>query len=297
MRIIFAGSDLYAKTILQNLHKHFNVVMVFTQKDAKVGRKQELLPTAVKSFTINNDLNVNDTSNINLEVSLIKSLKADFFIVASYAQFIKQELINTLPIINLHTSLLPKYRGASPIESAILNNDKTSGVSSMLINIKMDAGDILEQKELNIENLKRDEVYLKMSDIASTLTISSIKNFNNIKPLKQDDKKASYCSKIQKKDALISLESAFLIETKHKAFYKRMDVFLENGLKLQEISLNENESSNEMGEILDIHKDYIVIACKKGSLKVKFLQEKGKKSLKSFDYINGKRLKKGDKIA
>ena len=146
-KIVFMGTPDYATVIFQELlESHYEVVALFTQPDKKVGRKQILTYPHIKQFCVDNGLSLPIYQPTTLKdekiINSIKSLNPDFIIVAAYGQILPKQILNIAPCINLHASLLPKYRGASPIQSAILNNDKYSGVTAMMMEETLDSGDI-----------------------------------------------------------------------------------------------------------------------------------------------------------
>lgn len=296
-KIIFMGTPSYAATILQALiNSGFNVLAIFTQPDKAVGRKQILSASEVKILGLNNNIDVFTPNNLKDEQisKLISSLNPDFIVVAAYGKILPKNILDICPCINLHASLLPKYRGASPIQSAILNGDEESGVCSMLMQESLDSGDILEKTSFSIKNKKADEVFELMSKEAAKLCISTLNNFYKIKPQSQDESKATFCKKIKKSDGLVNLEDAKTLYQKFLAFYPWPGVFLENGLKFIDINLIDDISKNKEAEILDIQGESFLLACKKGVLKINKIQEAGKKICSAKSYLNGKRLKSGN---
>lgn len=296
-KIIFMGTPSYAATILQALiDSDFNILAIFTQPDKAVGRKQILSASEVKILGINNKINVFTPNSLKDEQisSLISSLNPEFIIVAAYGKILPKNILDICPCINLHASLLPKYRGASPIQSAILNGDEVSGVCSMLMQESLDSGDILEKTSFSIKNKKADEVFEIMSKEAAKLCISTLNNFSTIKPQAQDESKATFCKKIKKSDGLANLKDAKILYQKFLAFYPWPGVFLENGLKFIDINLIDDISENKEAEILDIQGESFLLACKKGILKINKIQEAGKKICSAKSYLNGKRLKSGN---
>ncbi|HIQ50922.1 MAG TPA: methionyl-tRNA formyltransferase, partial [Nautiliaceae bacterium] len=151
MQIVFMGSPDYATKILDSLNSKYEIVAVYTQPDKPVGRKKTLTPTLVKEYAIKKNLRVYTSTNLK-EDTLIKSLKPDFIVVAAYGLILPKTILEVAPCINLHASLLPKYRGASPIQSAILNGDKYTGVTSMLMDEGLDTGDILAWDYTDVNN-------------------------------------------------------------------------------------------------------------------------------------------------
>ncbi|TDJ81968.1 methionyl-tRNA formyltransferase [Campylobacter volucris] len=299
--IIFMGTPSYATCILKELiKKGFNIQALFTQSDKPVGRKQILTPSDTKKFILENNLDIKIYTPKSLKdeniIKDIKDLKPDFIVVAAYGKILPKEILNIAPCINLHASLLPKYRGASPIQSAILNADKISGVCSMLMEEGLDSGAVLESVEFNIEGKKSNEIFDIFSNLAAKLCVSTLNNFYKITPKIQDESKMSFCKKIKKEDGLIELNEASVIYQKFLAFYPWPGIFLQNGLKFLDIELFDKDSLQESGKILSIENDGFLLSCKKGVLKIKILQESGKKALDGKTYLNGKRLKIGDNL-
>lgn len=295
--IVFMGTPEFSAYILNELHKIHNIALVITQTDKEVGRKKVLTYSPVKEMAINLGLEIVQPKSLknNLEIiNLLKDKKPDFIIVAAYGKILPKSILDIAPCINTHASLLPLYRGASPIQSAILNSDNISGVTIMRMDEGLDTGDILFQEGLNIDGLNSKQVFEKMSILSAQMLIKFLDNPSLYNPIKQDDNKATYTKIIDKSDGLISLDNAKTIFQKYLAFYEWPGIFFENGLKLIEIDLNDETSDNKDGLILDIGKDYFILSCKKGTLKVYKLQAAGKKVLDAKSYLNGKRLKLGD---
>jgi len=300
-KILFMGTPDYATTIFKELiNSKYEVVGLFTQPDKPVGRKQILTPPHIKQYCLDENLDISIFQPIKLRGNeeakkQIEELKPDFIIVAAYGQILPKEILDIAPCINLHASLLPKYRGASPIQESLLNDDYFTGVTSMLMEEGLDSGDILGLQYLKINStMEVSEAFEKLSIIAANLTITTLDNFENIKPLKQNESEVSFCKKIKKDDGLVNFLNAKKLYLKYKAYSYWPGVFLESELKLKDIELCEEESINKEGEILEISKDFIVIGCKKGSLKVKTLQAPSKKAISSVDFIRGQRLEVGD---
>ena len=303
-RVLFMGTPDYATTIFKELlSSDYEVVGLFTQPDKPVGRKQILTPPHIKQFCMDSNLDIPIFQPLKLrgnkEATLeIKKLNPDFIIVAAYGQILPKEILDIAPCINLHASLLPKYRGASPIQESLLNDDTYTGVTSMLMEEGLDSGDILGLQYLKITpSMQVSEAFEKLSVIAAKLTITTLDNYEDIKPLKQNEAEVSFCKKIKKEDGLVNFLDAKNLYLKYKAYSYWPGIFLQSELKLKNIELIETTSSNEEGEILEIAKDFIIIGCKKGSLKIKTLQAPSKNAISSVDYIRGQRLEIGSLLA
>jgi len=301
-RIIFMGTPDYATAIFEQLLENdYNIVALFTQPDKPVGRKQVLTPPHIKKFSLEHGLSIPIYQPLTLKDIAIQNsileLKPDLIIVAAYGQILPIEVLNMAPCINLHASLLPKYRGASPIQQALLNNDTFTGVTAMNMDVGLDSGDILGYKYVVIKN---DTVVAELFDnlaiCAAELTLEIIEKYDQIQPLKQNLSLVSHCSKISKKDGLVSLEheTAGEIYSKYRAFKTWPDIYLESGLKIKECSLNDDQQNDNVGEIIIIENDSIIVACKMGTIKITSVQPNSKKQMSVVDYIRGKRLTVGD---
>ena len=298
------GTPDYATTIFKELiASKYDVVGLFTQPDKPVGRKQILTPPHIKQYCIDENISLPIFQPLKLRGNeeakkQIEELKPDFIIVAAYGQILPKEILDIAPCINLHASLLPKYRGASPIQESLLNDDFYTGVTSMLMEEGLDSGDILGLQYLKItSSMEVSEAFERLSKIAAKLTITTLDNYENIKPIKQNESEVSFCKKIKKEDGLVNFSNAKNLYLKYKAYSYWPGIFLESELKLKDINLVETDSVNEEGKILEISKDFIVIGCKKGSLKIKTLQAPSKKAISSVDYIRGQRLEVGDLLS
>ena len=301
-KVLFMGTPSYATEILKELlnNKNYEVIGIFTQEDKPVGRKQVLTPPHIKQYCLENNINIPILQPKKLKDNLvayisIKELEPDFIVVAAYGQILPKEILNLAPCINLHASILPNYRGASPIQEGILNDDEYLGVTSMLMEEGLDCGDILGYSYLkNEKNMLVSEAFTKLSDLAAKLTIITLDNYDKLKPIKQNDSSASFCKKIKKEDGEVDFNSAKKLFSKYKAYSFWPGIFLKSELKLKDIEFVENSSQNIAGEILEIAKDYIVVGCNQGRLKIGTLQAPSKNSINSVEYIKGKRLTIGD---
>ncbi len=299
MRVVFMGTPDYATLILQKLLQTSEVVALFTQPDKPVGRKQKLTPPHTKQFLLdqNFDIPIYQPKTLKDEsiVQTIKELRPDFIVVAAYGQILPASILSIAPCINLHASLLPKYRGASPIQQALLEDEKITGVTAMWMDEGLDTGDILAY---SVCDIKRDDtaitLFERLSRMAANLTPQVLAKFSTIEPLPQRDVDATYCKKIKKSDGLVDFEDAKRIWNKFRAFIIWPGIFLKSGLKLKKIDLLDTQSQNEPGKILSIEEDGIEVGCKRGKIKVLRVQPPSKKEMSAVEYIRGKRIGVGD---
>ncbi len=302
MKIIFMGTPDYAGHILQKIidTKDIEVVAVYTQPDKPVGRKKVLTSPIVKTIALQNSIVVYQPNRLRDESTIkeVTGIECDYIVVAAYGQILPLEILQHAPCINLHASILPQYRGASPIQQTLLNGDSKTGVTAMLMDEGLDTGDIIKIKEIDVSKTEMAEsLFDRLTDVASELTIAVLENFNSYTPTKQDDSLSSHCKKISKQDGEVKFDDATAIFNKYRAFTPWPGIYLSSGLKLKKIELVEDISQNESGKILDIEKDGIVIGCEKGSIKVLSVQPESKNEMDVISYINGKRLNIADTLS
>lgn len=302
MNIIFMGTPDYAEAILKKIidTAGMNVVGVYTQPDKPVGRKKVMTPPVVKTLALSHNIDVYQPTRLRDEdtVSRLLKIECDYIVVAAYGQILPREILDHAPCINLHASILPAYRGASPIQQTLLNDDKKTGVTAMMMEEGLDTGDIIKIQEIDVpKTMIVGELFDALTDVACELTIDVLENFKNYTPVKQDDSLSSHCAKVTKKDGEVSFNDAKELYSKYRAYTPWPGVYLESGLKLKDIELIEKCSVNNAGEILTIEKDYIVVGCSKGTIKINKVQPQSKKEMEISAYINGKRLTIADNLS
>lgn len=302
MKIIFMGTPDYAGCILEKIIKtaDVEVVAVYTQPDKPVGRKKILTPPIVKTIALQNGISVYQPHRLRDEdvIKEVISIECDYIVVAAYGQILPKEILSHAPCINLHASILPQYRGASPIQQTLLNGDTKTGVTAMLMDVGLDTGDIIKIVTIDVgADEMAESLFERLTDVASDLTIDVLQNFATFTPQKQNEALASHCKKITKQDGEITFEDAEEIFNKYRAFTPWPGIYLASGLKLKEIKLLENKSQNESGKILQIGKDAILVGCKKGTVQVSRVQPESKNEMDVLSYINGKRLNLADTLS
>jgi len=295
------GTPHYAREILSTLINadDMEVSLVITQPDRPVGRKKVLTPPSVKVLAEEHGIEVLQPNRLRDEGAeeAIKDVNPDFIIVAAFGQILPKSILDIAPCINLHASLLPQYRGASPVQQSLLNGDEKSGVTSMLMEEGLDTGDMLEKVEFVIpEEMRLHALMQQLTDDACDLTLSSIRNFEKIMPQKQDENEVTLCKKIKKADGEVDFEEAKSIYNKYRAFEGWPGIFAENGTKLDGLSLVDVESNNKAYEIIGFEDDAVVVGCKIGALKIETLQPASKKAMTAKAYCVGRGLKIGNKI-
>ncbi|RAX54070.1 methionyl-tRNA formyltransferase [Helicobacter sp. 16-1353] len=296
MNILFFGTPLFARIILESLinDDYFKIIGLVTQIDKPFGRKMELKAPQTKEFlqSIKSNIPIYQPKNLN-DLRFIYDLKPDIILVVAYGKIIPKEIINNFYCINIHGSILPKSRGASPIQDMILKNQNLIGTSIIKMSENLDSGDILGIRYMINKQLDIEYTTKILAQNSAKLIIKILKILDSIKPLPQIHVDSSYCKKIEKIDGLVMFDNANKIYLKYLAYKIWPNIYLKNGTKLFDIKINDIDSKNKEGEILAINKDSIIIGCKKGSLSIKILQDVGKNKVDSVSYLRGKRLKIG----
>jgi len=300
-KIVYMGTPHYAKEILNTLieAEDMEVSLVLTQPDRPVGRKKVLTPPSVKVLAQEYDIKVLQPNRLSDDgmFEAICEAKPDFIIVAAFGQILPRTILDIAPCINLHASLLPQYRGASPVQQSLLNGDEKSGVTSMLMEEGLDTGDMLEKVEFMIpEEMRLHALMSQLTEDACILTLNTIRNFENITPEKQNESQATLCKKIKKSDGEVDFEDAVLIYNKYRAFEGWPGIFASNGTKFDGLALVNRENKYKKCEILSFEEESIIIGCSRGSLKIESLQPASKKTMSAKAYCVGRGLKVGDII-
>jgi len=292
------GTPEFSVPILNALIENYNIIAVVTQPDKKVGRKQILTPSPIKKIALANKFEILQPEKIKNNTEFIRHLKElnpDLIVVAAYGLILPKEILD-IPkygVINVHASLLPKYRGASPIQSVILNGDKETGVTIMQVNEKMDEGDILTQAKVEIASDETSEsLHNKLSILGNKLLLETLPKWLNkkIKPQEQNESQATYCKLINKEDGKIDLyKSPIELERRVRALNPWPGTWLNwNGkkLKLLKVKLLNVENKRNIGEVFKI-RDGLAVVCIEDALEILKLQPEGKKPMTAKEFLNG----------
>ena len=292
-KIIFFGTPDFAVPALTALHQEgYNLSLVITQADQPVGRKQALTPPPVKLAAQKLGL------PICQKLSGVKNFKADLGVVVAYGKIIPQNIlaIFSCGVLNIHPSLLPKYRGPSPIQAAILNGDLKTGVSIIKLDSQMDHGNIIIKAKYSISN---KDTYLSLSEklakAGADLLIQTLPDYisGNIQPKPQDDSQATVTALITKADGQINwLKSASEIERQIRAFYSWPSAYADfqvknHNLKIKLLSADVSEQTDGPVGQLQNKNGRLIVVCAQNSLIINKLQPAGKKAMVATEFING----------
>lgn len=295
IRVVFMGTPDYAASILKALilADDIEVVSVYTQPDKPVGRKAVLTPPIVKTVAQKANIPVMQPNRLRDEevVKEVLETPCDMIIVAAYGQILPKAILEHAPCVNLHASILPQYRGASPIQQSLLNNDIQSGVTAMWMDEGLDTGSIIQIETLPIAPEEMVEsLYERLTDTAVKLTLDVIHHWDRHSCIAQNDAEATHCTKITKSEGLIDFTDAQKIYNRYRAFTPWPGIYLDSGLKIKEMCLEEIESRGNPGAITQVDKESIVVQCLKGSLRIIRVQAPSKQETSIVDYLNGKRI-------
>ena len=300
-KIVYMGTPQYAKEILATLieAEDMDVSLVLTQPDRPVGRKKVLTPPPVKVLAEEHSIEVLQPNRLSEEgiVEAITAHKPDFIVVAAFGQLLPKSVLDIAPCINLHASLLPRYRGASPVQQSLLNGDKVTGVTSMLMEEGLDTGPMLEKIEFEIpEDMRLHALMQQLTDDACELTLSTIRKFNEITPEEQNESEATLCKKIRKADGEVDFTDAELLYNKYRAFEGWPGIFAGNGTKFDDLTLVECDKEHQAFELLALEEESVIVGCGRGSVKIGTIQPASKKAVSAKAYCVGRGIKVGDPI-
>ena len=301
MKVVFMGTPEFAVPVLDALRRSSHeVVAVIAQPDREKDKKGNILRTPVHAYCDEHGLRYFAFDRISDHVSELIEFGADVFVTAAFGQLLSRAVLEvpSRGVLNVHASVLPAYRGSSPIQSAILAGDKESGVTIMQTDIGMDTGDILSVKKLEISN---KDTYGSLSDKLSVLgadllieTLSALEN-GNIKKIKQDESLANHCKKISKADGVIDWSRpASEISCKIRAYnpWPIAYTFLDGTpFKIYEAEVSDY-SGLSAGEIC-IRGGDMTVGCGEGSLRLITVQLPGKKAMPVAEFLRGHKTKSG----
>ncbi len=302
MKIIFAGSPEYAVPALKALHERYGVAAVITQPDKPVGRKKTLTPTVVKTAALALGLPVYDFEKIRNNVDEVRAIGADIMITCAYGQLLTQAVLDCFPegVWNLHASLLPKFRGASPIQSAILAGETHTGVTVMRTELSLDTGGILLVKRCEIGNRNSAELSAVLSQLSAEAAVEAVRliEAGNPQLLVQDEAQATLCKKITKEGCAIdfrrsALDICRLVRAMNPEPYAYCHL---NGVVVNVLNAEPYEASGAAGEIVSADKRGIIVGCGDGAVNITALQLAGGRAMTAADCVNGRKIKAGDRL-
>ena len=303
-KIIFMGTPIFAVPILKSLYQNgYPVSVVYSQppKKSSRGMKTQKSPVHLMAETLNIEARTPDVLKGNSkEESFLKNLDADLAIVVAYGKLLPESFLNLTKkgFINIHASILPSWRGAAPIQRAIINLDKKTGISVMKINNKLDSGPVCNKYEIEIKKQDNSEtISEKLSLIASEKILDEIDNIIDGKAnfIEQEHDKATYANKIEKTEGKINwnIKAEEILGLINGLFPSPGAWFTFKGERYKILKAEVGNSKGEPGIVLGQN---LEIGCKEGSLKITEIQRQGKKVQKIGEFLLGSRIKKGSNL-
>ncbi len=309
MKIVFMGTPLAAvPTLEQILDDGHEIAAVYTQPDRPAGRGNKLNASAVKEFALENNLEVLQPTKIKTAEAAEKfaSFEADLAVVVAYGRILPESFLNAFPkgCVNVHFSLLPKYRGAAPVNWCLVNGETKTGITTMKMDAGLDTGDILLQSETEIgDDEDAIELMARLSFEGAKLLSETLKSFDNITPQKQVEENASYAPILTKEDGKIFWDSrATTIKNHVRGFQPFPTAFTSYDDKKLTVWKTEVTSETigedvETGTIIEANGDDLIIACgNQTALKLLEIQLAGKNRMKARDFLNGVKMSVGEKL-
>lgn len=298
-RILYLGTPDISALVLEGLiTAGYQIVGVVAQPDQPLGRKKIIEPVPTKKVALKYNIPVFQPQKIRNDYEFVKELQTDLIICFSYGQIIPQGLLDIPPLgsINLHGSLLPKYRGASPIQAALINRDKETGITLMEMIDKMDAGKMYAKEVVPIlANDNYTSLSKKMGEAASRLILRSLPLYleNNLPGVKQDEELVTFTRLLKAEDEHLNLELSkeeivgwILALSDEPGAYL---IYNNEKLKIYDAKIVSEEVLGDVGEIVKANKNGVYLQCKNGLVSLTKLQKPGKKVLGYRDFLNGER--------
>ena len=298
IKIVYMGTSEFSSKILEFLiNEGVNIIGVVSQPDMEVGRKKRIEPTPVKRVAIEHNIEVFQPERIRKDYKWIEDKAPDIILTCAYGQIVPQGVLDipTYKCINIHGSLLPKYRGAAPIQYAILNDEKETGITYMEMVKQMDAGDMYYKGIVSIENNDTsDDIFNKLLVKVKETIIPFLDDFvdGKIKGVSQNEEEVTFSSMIKREDELIDWnDTKRNIHNKVRAYYSSpcaYTILEDTNIKiLKGMEVVDKDINGEIGEIVLANKEGIFVKTGDGLYRIDRLQVSGKKEMDSRDYLNG----------
>ena len=296
MKVIFMGTPDFAVPVLEGLIENYEVILVVSQPDKRVGRKQELKNTPIKEVALKHNIPVFQPIKIREDYEEIIKLNPDIIVTCAYGQIIPKVILDCprLGCINVHASLLPKLRGGAPIHKALIDGYKTTGITIMYMDVKMDDGDIISQREIEItdsDNL--ESLHDKLSVMGKELlldTLPSIIDGSNDR-IKQNEEEVTFAYNIKREEEHIdfnkSSREVFNLIRGLSPVPGANAILFDDEMKIYDSVINDKEYKGSCGEIVDITKQGIVVKTNDGSITITKIKPFGKKLMDAVSYVNG----------
>ena len=298
IRVVFMGTPDFSVPVLKGIidSSEYDVVGVVSQPHKKVGSHQILTPTPISKVAIDNNIKLLRIEKIRTNYEEVLDLRPDIIITCAYGQIIPKEILDypKYGCINVHASLLPKYRGGAPIHKAIIDGEKYTGITIMYMDVGMDTGDIISQEKIEILDTDTlENVHDKLSILGKELLLKTLPNIisGNIERIKQDESKVTFAYNIKREDEHVDFnnecKNIYNLVRGLNPFPGSFAVLNGKIIKIYSGMIG-NKTNGKPGEIKGISRDGIIVNTKDLEFIITELQEEGKKRVTAKEYLNGK---------
>ena len=300
MRVVFLGTPEFSVRVLESLYNsHHDIIAVVTQPDKINGRANKITFGKVKQYALEKGIPILQYNNISNEgEEELKALKPDVMVTCAYGQILKQNILNICPILNVHASLLPKYRGSSPVQWALINGEKEVGVTIMKTELGVDTGDMLLKDKITLNGTENSSETLELlSFVGAKLIVKALSLVESGRAVyeKQNEEEASHCRMLTKADGKINFDKS---SEEIKNFIRGMSPWpgafttcINGVLKIHKVEICDGIGGEKNGEvILSDSKRGLVVKCGEGYLRLLVIQGENSKAMNAESYLLGKKI-------
>ena len=307
LKIVFMGTPDFAVPCLKTLNENYEVIAVITQPDRPKGRGQKLTPSPIKEYALEHNLTVLQPEKIKTSETeeQLKKLAPDLIVVVAFGQILSKAILDIpqLGCINVHASLLPKYRGAAPIHWSIINGETKTGITTMYMDVGLDTGDIILKEEVSISaKMNTGELHDTLMNIGAKTLLQTIKQIaeGSVVRNKQNDAEASYAPLLTKEleriNWLLPAQEIYNLVRGLNPWPVAFSIFKGKKLKIWQTKVIDNVTIGEIGTVLSLTETGFTVQTGKGILEILELQPESKRKMTAKDFVCGNQISINDKL-
>ena len=307
LKIVFMGTPDFAVPCLKTLNENYEVIAVITQPDRPKGRGQKLMPSPIKEYALEHNLTVLQPEKIKTSETeeQLKKLAPDLIVVVAFGQILSKAILEIpqLGCINVHASLLPKYRGAAPIHWSIINGETKTGITTMYMDVGLDTGDMILKEEVSISaKMNTGELHDTLMNIGAKTLLQTIKQIaeGSVVRNKQNDAKASYAPLLTKEleriNWLLPAQEIYNLVRGLNPWPVAFSIFKGKKLKIWQTKVIDNVTIGEIGTVLSLTETGFTVQTGKGILEILELQPESKRKMTAKDFVCGNQISINDKL-
>ena len=307
LKIVFMGTPDFAVPCLKTLNENYEVIAVITQPDRPKGRGQKLTPSPIKEYALEHNLTVLQPEKIKTSETeeQLKKLAPDLIVVVAFGQILSKAILDIpqLGCINVHASLLPKYRGAAPIHWSIINGETKTGITTMYMDVGLDTGDMILKEEVSISaKMNTGELHDTLMNIGAKTLLQTIKQIaeGSVVRNKQNDAKASYAplltKELERTNWLLPAQEIYNLVRGLNPWPVAFSIFKGKKLKIWQTKVIDNVTIGEIGTVLSLTETGFTVQTGKGILEILELQPESKRKMTAKDFVCGNQISINDKL-